>query len=98
MWAAWLVTVHAVAPVVGRARYAVTVWLSLADRRDALDETGLSSAMSSVDWVGACADYAPLSNGASGRAVPPGTIMANQVLSHAQRDAAEEILRDAQRR
>ena len=86
--------IHEVAPVAGCERFAVTVWLSLQERVASDETRSVAARLSSTEWVGMCADYARVSNvgGAGGANLPPGTIVANAVLDHAQRAAGHTAL------
>lgn len=72
--------IHEVAPVRGVQRYAVTTWISLGSRTvDALDDGGATkraaAQLSSLQWCEVMEAQGPRGT------VPPGTIMANQVLT-----------------
>ena len=77
---------HAVAPVVSaRARYAVTIWLSLRERAETLDTSGLSAVLDSSGWLDAYADYSQLMQVASSKH----DAAARVVVDAAQRAALE---------
>jgi predicted 2-oxoglutarate/Fe(II)-dependent dioxygenase YbiX len=83
---------HRVAPVTGRlARYAATAWLSLPDRADALDTSGVAAALTSSAWVSASADHARMTT-ASGGPLPGSAAAAKRVVERAQRRAMRSVL------
>ena len=87
--------IHAVAPVVGTQRYAVTVWLSLRDRVKAADSVGgrLAHKLTSTAWIDAIATFREsFERPTPARPLPPGTIVANQTLDLATKRVGLEAL------
>lgn len=84
---------HAVAPVAGSVRYAVTLWLSLWDRMVLpLSSVGVVAArLPATQWVDIIAKFNELARGDNGQP-HPGTIVGNMAVDHAARRAAEILL------
>ena len=90
--------VHEVSPVSDgqNARYAVTMWISLEERRAPAEAAALARQLSSSEWIDAFADYGQIAN-IDGRAglqnIPPGTIIANSEMEMRGKVAMQERLR-----